>query len=379
MKIIYYLPSLHIPGGLERIITFKANYFADHFGYDVTIITSEQNGQKPFFPLSEKVKHTDIDVKFDFPSNQSKLKKLLLYPFKYQLFKQRFSRYLYDNRPDITISTIRRELNFLNKVQDGSLKIGEFHVTRYSYHANAFKNKNIAISFIKKLWAKSFVEKISRLKKFVVLTHVEAGFWPELNNIEVIPDPLTIFPDTVSLRTTKQVVAVGRYTYEKGFDMLIDCWKIVSEKHPDWILKVYGGGDHTTYDALVKKLQIEATCKLENSVSDITAKYLESSMFVSSSRFEGFGMAITEAMACGLPIISFACDCGPKEIVTDGVDGYLVQPDNTQELADKICSLIENPTLRNRMGETARVNSARYNLEIIAGKWKELFERLVDQ
>jgi len=190
---------------------------------------------------------------------------------------------------------------------------------------------------------------------------------------------LTIFPDTVSLRTTKQVVAVGRYTYEKGFDMLIDCWKIVSEKHPDWILKVYGGGDHTTYDALVKKLQIEATCKLENSVSDITAKYLESSMFVSSSRFEGFGMAITEAMACGLPIISFACDCGPKEIVTDGVDGYLVQPDNTQELADKICSLIENPTLRNRMGETARVNSARYNLEIIAGKWKELFERLVDQ
>lgn len=378
MKIVYYLPSLFISGGLERVITFKANYFAENFGYDITILTSEQNGQKSYFPLSDKVKHVDLNVKFDFPANQSRLKKLLLYPFRYYKFKKRFTRFLFDYKPDFTISTLRRELNFLNKINDGSHKIGEFHVTRYSYHANAFKSGNFIIAGIKKLWEKSFIRQIGKLDKLVVLTNCESGLWPELSNLEVIPDPLTIFPDRSSMCTSRQVIAVGRYTYEKGFDMLINCWRIVTQRHPDWTLKIYGGGNHTSYDEQVERLQIGKTCKIENSVSDIISKYIESSLFVSSSRFEGFGMAITEAMACGLPVVSFDCSCGPGEIITEGVDGFLIEPDNIVELADKICFLIENPDHRAKMGKMAKINSARYNLDNIARKWETLFQRIVN-
>ncbi|MDL2291925.1 glycosyltransferase family 4 protein, partial [Bacteroides sp. OttesenSCG-928-F21] len=136
MKITYYLPSLYTPGGLERIITYKANYFAENFeDYSVTIITSEQAFQKPYFPLSPKVKHIDLNVPFDWPFDQSRIVKLLKYPFRYYLFKKRLSKTLIELQSDIVISTLRRELNFIHSVQDGSIKIGEFHVTRHAYHS----------------------------------------------------------------------------------------------------------------------------------------------------------------------------------------------------------------------------------------------------
>ena len=120
MKIAYYLPSLQAPGGIERIVTFKANYFAEHFeGYDITIITSEQMGTAPHFPLSPKVKHIDLGVSFDLPYSQSIVSKVLKYPFRYYRFKQRLSNLLNELKPDITISTMRRELNFITKLKDG--------------------------------------------------------------------------------------------------------------------------------------------------------------------------------------------------------------------------------------------------------------------
>ena len=132
MKIVYYLPSLEAPGGLEHIITYKANYFAS-CGHQVTILTSEQGDRAVHFPLSPNVKHIDLGVPFDYPYNQSKLSRIIKYPFRYNLFKKRFEKVLLELRADITISTLRREINFLPYLKDGSIKIGEFHITRHAY------------------------------------------------------------------------------------------------------------------------------------------------------------------------------------------------------------------------------------------------------
>lgn len=379
MKIAYYLPSLEAPGGLERIITFKANYFAEH-GDDVTIITSELEGRKPYFPLSPQVRHIDLGVPFDYPYSQSRAIKILKYPFRYYRFRKRFIRILQELRPDITISTLRRELTFLNEIKDGSIKIGEFHVTRYSYGAEALDNRSSVLQGVKKLWNKRLIRNLSRLKRVVLLTHEEAGFWPELDNLSVIPNPIITPLDRVSDCTEKRVIAAGRYATQKGFDRLIDSWALVARKHPSWSLHIYGDGFlREELQAQIDRLGLTNSCHLEHTVENIADEYCKSSIFVLSSRFEGFGMVITEAMGCGVPPVSFACPCGPRDIIDDGVNGLLVENGNLEEMAEKINYLIENDEIRRKMGGKAWQDARKYKMENIARQWKELFQSITEK
>ena len=379
MKIVYYLPSLYTPGGLERIITFKANYFAEHLkGYEVYIVTSEQAGQQPHFELSPKVKHIDLGVPFDWPFDQSRVGKLLKYPFRYLRFKQRFTRLLKELKPDITISTLRRELNFINRIDDGSVKIGEFHVTRHSYGVGSEEGGNPVLRLLRKKWAEGFVGNLGQLSKLVILTHEEADNWPELTNVCVIPNPIITPTTFVADCTARQVIAAGRYAPQKGFDLLIESWNIVAQKHPEWILKIYGDGSlREPMQQRIDELGISESCRLEHTTPDIAQRYAESSIFVLSSRFEGFGMVITEAMACGIPAVSFACPCGPRDIIRNGEDGLLAENGNIEELAEKISYLIEHDEERQEMGRKARINVERFYMQNIAKQWEKLFNELL--
>jgi len=378
MKIVYYLPSLYIAGGLERTITLKANYLADSMGYSVTILTSEQQEKKPYYKLSKNVNHVDLGISFDLPKNQSKIKKLISYPFKYNRFKRRFSSFLNEYKPDITISTLRREIYFINSINDGSIKIGEFHVTRNSYHTSSTKSSgNHIINALKKIWTNYSLYKIKKLSKFIVLTNGEKANWPELQNTLVINNPLSFYPKKSSMCSNHQVIAVGRYSPEKGIESPIDAWAIVTKKHPDWILTFFGNGEYNIYTEQIKKLNIEKTCFLESAVTNIEDKYYDSSILALTSKYESFGMVITEAMSCGVPVVSFDCPSGPKDIIQNGIDGILVENGNIQELADKICYLIENEDIRKGLGKQAKINSERFKIENIAVQWQELFNSLL--
>lgn len=381
MKIVYYLPSLYAPGGLERVITFKANYFADNFAdYSVTIITSEQVGKKPHFALSPNVKHIDLGISFDYPFNQKKLEKIIKYPFRYYKFKSRLTKTLKELKADIVISTLRRELNFIHSIHDGSIKIGEFHVTRHSYHVGPLNTGNFLQRLLKRKLSNLWVSNLQKLSKVILLTHEETGFWPELNNTTVIPNPIiTPIPNQTNNYDLKQVIAVGRYAPQKGFDLLINSWAIVSKKHPSWILRIYGEGMRQELQDQIDKLSLNKNCILEHTVNNIADKYSESSIFVLSSRFEGFGMVITEAMACGIPPVSFACPCGPRDIIKDEINGLLVDNGNIEALAEKIIYLIENKELREKLGTQARISSEQYRIKNIAAQWNELFYSLLEK
>lgn len=379
MKIVYYLPSLVASGGIERIITFKANYFAEHFeNYDITIITSEQMGENPYFALSPEVKHIDIDVPIDRPYSQSRLKKYLTYPYRYYLFKKRLSKALNILSADIFISTMRRELNFINDLKDGSVKIGEFHVTRSAYGSETIQSGNLIVKALKKHLSNLFFSNVSKLKKVVLLTNEEMSDWPGFTNATVIPNPIAnIQNSNVSDCMSKKVIAVGRYVHQKGFDMLISAWQNVSEKHPDWILNIYGEGDlKENYQQQITQLGLSESCFLKEPVKNIFDKYAESSIFLLSSRYEGFGMVIIEAMSCGLPVVSFSCPCGPKDIISDGDNGLLVEPNNILQFSNKINYLIENEKFRANMGNHSLLSAEKYKIENIAKLWRNLFESI---
>ena len=378
LKIVYCTPALYMAGGVERVLSLKANYFADHYGYDITIVLTEGKNKPLFYPLSDKIKIVNLDIDFEELWTCSFLKKILVYLKKQRIYKKRLTEELMRLRPDITISLLRREINFLTSVKDGSKKIGELHVNRANYRnfeageANAIKN------LFAKLWMRNLVSHLKRLDRFVVLTEEDKASWIELNNVIVIPDPLAFHIDDISPLTNKRVIAVGRYVYQKGFDLLLQAWAKMENQHSDWELVVYGMGDRDPYEQIIDDLRIDRSrCHLYGSTPDIKKEYLNSSLFVFSSRFEGFGMVLIEAMACGLPVVSFDCPCGPKDIVRHDEDGMLVPSGDTDSLADAMHRLMSDDGLRKDMASKAIINVRRFQLDEIAQRWKTLFNSVV--
>jgi len=376
-KIVYCLPSLYISGGMERVLTIKANYFADVLGYDIYIILTDGENKPPFYKLSPLIKIINLNINFEELWNKPLLKRIFIYYRKQQIYKQKLKKALFSIRPDITVSMLRREINFINGISDGSIKIGELHVNRENFRNLNEENINNPINIlISKIWMKQLVFNLNKLSTFVVLCNEEEKKWPELKNIVVINNPLPFYPEESSDCLSHKVIAVGRLTYQKGFDLLIKAWKSVSDKFPDWKLYIYGNGETEEYDLLIKELRIENSCIIKKSVNNIIEKYCESSIFVLSSRYEGFGMVLIEAMACGIPAVTFTCPSGPSEIIEDGVDGLHVKNGDVNDLSQNICMLIEDKKCRISMGKLAKTNAKRFKIDVISNQWITLFDKI---
>lgn len=388
-KIVYCTPALYSAGGVERVVSFKASYFAEQLGYDVTIIVTEGRGRACFFPLSDKVKVVNFELGFEDLWKAPFLRKVFLYLSKQRKYKKRLSLELMRIRPDITISMLRREINFLTSLKDGSKKIGELHVNRANYRNFESNDSNPLKRLFSWFWMKSLVVHLKKLDQLVVLTEKSMVAWPELENVTVIPDPIPL-PLPVSHGTnTKRVITIGRYAYQKGYDLLLQAWaeiekikaleevKEVSEVK-EWTLDIYGQGDRTDYRQLMVELGIDTNrCHLNGPVDDVGQVYMDSSIFVLSSRFEGFGLVLVEAMASGMSVVSFDCPAGPDEIITDGYDGLLVPPGDVKVLAQKLMLLMADKELRTRLSQNARRSAQRYEMNSIAGKWVDLFNKLM--
>lgn len=378
LKIVYITPQLYTADGVARVLTMKANYFAENFGYDITIIITEGKGKPLFYPLSDKIRVINLDLNFEELWHRPILTKTLIFLKKQRQFKRLLTKELMTIRPDITVSLLRREINFLNGIKDGSRKIAEMHVLR-SHFRNFEKNDtNLLKELFSKYWMWRLISQLRKLDCMIVLTEKDCQSWTELNNVQAIPNPLPLMPQTTSSQTAKRVIAVGRYYQEKGFDLLLEAWAKVYQKHPDWRLEIFGDGDKTSYETIRDRLGIPAACCVLNGrTNEIEKEYLNSSVFVCSSRFEGFGMVLIEAMACGLAVVSFDCPYGPGSIIADGEDGILVPPERVDLLAEALISVMSDSEKRLALSQHAIRNVQRYQMDSIANQWKTLFESIV--
>ena len=365
-------------GGVERVLTLKANYFVEHFGYDITIILTEGKDKPLYYPLSDKVKVINLDINFEELWTCSFCKKILLYLQKQYQFKKKLTAELVRIRPDITVSLLRREINFITKIKDGSKKIGELHVNRANYRNFEAGESNFVKRLFSKFWMRSLVMHLKELDRFVVLTEEDKLNWKELEHVDVIPDPLAFQTDMVSQLNSKRVIAVGRYVYQKGFDLLLRAWAKVERKCSDWEIVIYGQGNREPYENLIDQLGLDRSrCHLYGPTNDIMREYLNSSIFVFSSRFEGFGMVLIEAMACGLPCVSFDCPCGPKDIISDQQEGLLVPNGDINKMADKLTGLMTHSNDIERMSKAALKKAESYSIDTISQRWKKMFDTLM--
>ena len=377
-KICYCAPAIYSAGGVERVVSVKASYFAEVYHYDVTIIVTEGKDRECFFPLSDKVKVINLNLGFEALWKASFVKKVFLYLKKQYKYRRMLRSELMRIRPDITISVLRREINFINSIPDGSHKIGELHVNRSNYRNFTSRDSNCIKRFFARFWMNDLLKHLQRLDRMVVLTEDAKKDWPELSNVKLIPDPIPFKVDQVSNLSSKHVVSIGRYAYEKGNDLLLKAWSKVEKSCKDWTLDIYGMGNQVPYQRLMQDLKIDETrCHLHGSLTDVKDVYLNSAVFTLPSRFEGFGLVIIEAMACGVPVVAFDCENGPRNIITNNQDGILVKPFDVDDYAESLLRLMRDDQLRTQMGRRAYESSKRYSIEDIALQWKGLFDEVM--
>lgn len=377
-KIVYCVPALYMAGGVERVLTLKANYFATYYGYKITFILTEGTGHPLFYPLSKDIQVINLGINFEELWTCSFFKKIFVYLKKQRRFKKKLTCELMRIRPDITISMLRRDINFIMNIKDGSKKIGELHVNRANFRNFEPNDTNLIKSVFARFWIRDLIRHLRKLDKLVILTQEDKLQWNDLDNVVVIPNPLSFHTDVVSPLVSKRVIAVGRYVYQKGFDLLLQAWSIIEKENSDWELSLFGQGNRQPYERMMDEMGLDKKrCHLNGPVNNICQEYLNSSLIACSSRFEGFGMVIIEAMACGLGVVSFDCPCGPKDIISNGTDGYLVPNGDVSLLAKQLLYLMQHPEDIKRLSEGAVKKSRMYSLDAIASQWKKLFESII--
>lgn len=370
MKIVYCIAGTYNSGGMERVLANKANYLARK-GYEIVIITTDQRNRCSFFAFDARISFYDLEVNYEENNGGTFLDKLVHYPFKQIKHKRRLTKLLMQLKADIVISMFCNEASFLWKIKDGSRKILEVHFCRYKRLQLERKGVwKLADSFRNRM----DIRTVRKYDHFVVLTKEDERYWEDVPRITVIPNMLSFsFTEPASL-SNKKVIAVGRYDYQKGFDYLIDAWAIVNKHQPEWVLEIIGGGEwKSRLQKQIDESGLQDCICLKAPTSDIEEEYRQASMLVMSSRYEGFGMVLVEAQSAGLPVISFTCKCGPRDIITDGMDGFLVAEKDVAGLANTMLCLMQDENMRRSMGMAAMKNSRRFSETAVMGQWEELF------
>lgn len=319
MKLVYEIERLSTNGGIERILTDRVNYMAEEWGWDITIVVLLHEEGKPYYRLSPKVKIVRLNVK---------TRGILM--CIQSLW--RLNKVVRRIKPDVytTIQTIGALSCLLNTHR---------LTTIYEAHgARARMPHPIPL-----ILAEHFADAV------VVLTNDSRREYAKAKRTEVIPNFTLIKTDKKADYNSQIIVAAGRRCHQKNFERLEAIWDKIKDVYPDWQLRIH----HNT--------------------KDMASAYLESSIYVMTSRFEGFPMVLIEAMTCGLPIVAFDCDHGPRDIIEDGVTGYLIPYDDDSMFVEKLTYMMEHPEIRKQMGRAAAESVKRFSQEEIMQRWKNLY------
>lgn len=352
-------------GGAERIVALLSNYWVEK-NMQVDIFTFDNENNRSFYELNPTVMHHHLGV---IGKNDGKIG-----GFRGNIAKIIAIRNgIKSIKPDVIISFID-QTNVLTILASAFLRVPVIvteHVDTRYYSPGKFWEilRMVLYPFASSMVAvsKGVLESFPRYMR---------------RNAVVIPNPINIIKTDkiINKRERKTIIAMGRLTYQKGFDILIRAFDRIKEKHSDWDLEIYGEGPlRNDLEKIVANLKLQERIKLPGLVTEPEEKLSAADIFVLSSRFEGFGIVIIEAMACGLPVISFDCPSGPSEIINNGVDGVLVPAGDIAALSKKMDGLMTDENKRKKIASNAVEAAKKYKIAEIAKQWNELFIRLISE
>lgn len=358
-KILIISYRMDNPGGIERVIANLANSWIKSYEVDLVSI----HYQDCFYKIDERVGKYFLNYplpkifKNKFLCNFGHFYKLINVGRKVKkLCLEKKYDYIY------TPQTVMTLIGYFFKNKDAK----QFSAEHHSFiTGNSNFNKKIKRIFYRKL------------DKVILLTDQEENVYKDMGcNISIIPNATSYYSKESAELNNKKIIMVGRFVDQKNYPELlknIDVFK----KHPDWKLEIYGNGpNEKQMQEIIISRKLENNIKIIKSVPNIKDKYLESSMLVLASKYEGLPMVLIEAMSSGVPCISFDSPTGPKKIIKDNEDGFLVKNGNYNELNEKIELLIENIELRKKLGSKAKENMKRYSNEEIQKLWDKVFKEV---
>ncbi len=375
MTILYVIKYIAQLGGLDRVMTYKMNWLAQH-GYEVHLVTYEQGDHPLSFQLDARIRHTDIGVKLWKKQGRTLPARLRSYFCLRRQFVRQLTAEVLRIDPDVmvTLTDSYQVTDLLMSIPTRARRIVESHVERKAFMKTGDFEGRPLMKWIAGFYDRRMARYLHRADALVLLTRQDKAQWPDVPQSVVIPNPITFWPEQVSRLDNPIVMAAGRLHAQKGFDLLIEAWKHVHAAFPGWQLHIYGDGpDRDMLQRQINEAGLADTISLVPATPDIFEAYREASIFCLSSRYEGYGLVLAEAMSTGVPCVSFNCPYGPADIISDGLDGILVPPMDVKALADGIVRLIDNPALCLQLGTAARQHIARYAPEAIMPQWERLF------
>lgn len=370
MKILVIIPSMHLAGGIERVVSIQANYWADECHYDVTILVHSDDSCQSFFPLSDGVKIVYVGDRL--------ASSLMDRIFKIGRLRKRISQFrraIMHEAPDVVVSTMHGVENFFLRKCTGDIPIiGVNHVTlnmrrgdylhstlgtllqrvKYNYQLSLYRNYD-AIVALSKTDCQIFREKGCH------------AFY--------IPNPCQFHKveEELSARRKKRVVMVGRMDYLKGYDRLLSIWKNLSKTHRDWQLVLVGDGKLYEKNLhLIERYGLKDCVEIIRKTKNVNAILSESSIFAFTSRSESFGMVILEALSCGLPVVTYDCENGPRDLIDNYYNGFLIPDDNEKLFTEKLSCLMEDESMRESMRNNAVQSCRRFSTPYVMRQWDDL-------
>lgn len=360
MKICFFVSDFTKIGGIERVTSTLVTQLNKREDCDIDIVSMFKGKS---------------DANYELPKNINTVY-LLNRPHGVKPHSIKRIIALFSN-----VKSVRRY--FKNNEYD--LIVGQSFPMSLILYMSGLQTKLIAVEHVYSGYYNKAVQSLrnyvySQIRQVVVLTNADKRFFSNRirkQSIEVIPNPVRKVSGNKAELHNKKIITVGRLEYQKGYDNLMSIFRAIHEKHPDWTMDIYGEGSlRETIQRQIDGLELSGAVNLCGVTKDIDSKLRESSIFVMSSRFEGFGMVLVEALSIGVPCVSYDCPNGPGDIIKTGVNGILVKNQNKTELHQALEKLIEDTALRKELGSNGPDSVQCFSENVIADKWYRLFLKL---